>query len=85
MLKLHQKLLKAYFGTRFQIIQRPEFAISRMINSSHHGEIILTLELYYNLDSGRMNSGRKEVIELSEFLNKLPIGRIIRWNTHGLF
>ena len=42
----------------------------------HRDEIILTLELYYDLESGRMNSGSKEVIELSELLNKLPIHTI---------
>lgn len=42
----------------------------------HRDEIILTLELYYDLESGRMSSGSKEVIELSELLNKLPIHTI---------
>ena len=42
----------------------------------HRDEIILTLELYYDLESGRMNSGSKEVVELSELLNKLPIHTI---------
>ena len=39
----------------------------------HRDEVILTLDLYYNLESGQMNSSNQKVIELSELLNKLPI------------
>ena len=39
----------------------------------HRDEIILALDLYYDLESGQMNSSNDKVIELSELLNKLPI------------
>lgn len=39
----------------------------------HRDEIILALDLYYDLESGQMNSSNQKVIELSELLNKLPI------------
>ena len=39
----------------------------------HRDEVILSLDLYYRLESGKMHSGDKEIIELSELLNKLPI------------
>tara|TARA_A100001011_G_scaffold210187_1_gene218454 strand:- start:58 stop:798 length:741 start_codon:yes stop_codon:yes gene_type:complete len=39
----------------------------------HRDEVILALDLYYNLESGQMNSNNPEVIKLSELLNRLPI------------
>ena len=39
----------------------------------HRDEIILALDLYFNLESGQMNSTNPEIIELSKLLNKLPI------------
>jgi 5-methylcytosine-specific restriction protein A len=42
----------------------------------HRDEIILTLNLYFQLDSGKMNANSPEVIEISELLNNLPIHRV---------
>ena len=39
----------------------------------HRDEVILALDLYYDLKSGEMNSNNPEVIKLSELLNRLPI------------
>lgn len=39
----------------------------------HRDEVILVLDLYYDLESGQMNSNNPEVIKLSELLNRLPI------------
>lgn len=39
----------------------------------HRDEVILALDLYYDLESGQMNSNNPEVIKLSELLNRLPI------------
>ena len=39
----------------------------------HRDEVILALDLYYDLESGQMNSNNPEVIKLSELLNHLPI------------
>ena len=39
----------------------------------HRDEIILALDLYYDLEPGQMNSTNTEIIELSELLNRLPI------------
>ena len=35
--------------------------------------MILALDLYYDLESGQMNSSNPEIIKLSELLNRLPI------------
>lgn len=39
----------------------------------HRDEVILALDLYYDLESGQMNSSNPEVVKLSELLNRLPI------------
>ena len=39
----------------------------------HRDEVILALDLYYDLNSGEMNSNNPDVIKLSELLNRLPI------------
>lgn len=39
----------------------------------HRDEVILALDLYYDLESGQMNSKNSKIIELSELLNQLPI------------
>ena len=39
----------------------------------YRDEVILALDLYYDLKSGEMNSNNPEVIKLSELLNRLPI------------
>lgn len=36
-------------------------------------EIILALDLYFNLESGQMNATNNDIIELSKILNQLPI------------
>ena len=38
----------------------------------YRDEVILTLDLYFRLDSGRMNASSPEIVELSELLNILP-------------
>lgn len=42
----------------------------------HRDEIILALDLYFQLESGEMNSNNPKVIELSGLLNKLPIHNV---------
>ncbi len=39
----------------------------------HRDEIILALDLYFRLDSGKIHAGNPEVIELSRLINLLPI------------
>jgi len=39
----------------------------------HRDEVILALDLYYDLKSGEMNSSHPEIIKISELLNRLPI------------
>ena len=39
----------------------------------HRDEVILALDLYYSLESCKMNASNPEVIKLSELLNRLPI------------
>ena len=39
----------------------------------HRDEVILALDLYYDLESGEMNSNNLEVIKLSELINRLLI------------
>jgi len=39
----------------------------------HRDEVILALDLYYELDSSQMSSKNQKIIDLSEILNKLPI------------
>lgn len=39
----------------------------------HRDEIILALDLYMNMDSGKMNKSHPDIIELSGLLNRLPI------------
>ena len=39
----------------------------------HRDEIILALDLYYNIEPKEMDHRNPKVIELSETLNKLPI------------
>lgn len=39
----------------------------------HRDEIILALNLYFNLEPGQIHARNPEIIELSDILNKLPI------------
>lgn len=39
----------------------------------HRDEIILALNLYFNMEPGQIHARNPEIIELSEILNKLPI------------
>lgn len=39
----------------------------------HRDEIILALDLYSRMESGKMNKSHPDIIELSEILNRLPI------------
>ncbi|MDR9367266.1 MAG: hypothetical protein RI575_18165, partial [Balneolaceae bacterium] len=42
----------------------------------HRDEIILALDLYSRMDSGKMNKSHPDIIELSEILNRLPIHEV---------
>lgn len=42
----------------------------------HKDEIILALDLYFKLESGKIHAGNPEVIELSRVINQLPIYEI---------
>ncbi|GAB5538204.1 MAG: hypothetical protein Salg2KO_03070 [Salibacteraceae bacterium] len=42
----------------------------------HRDELILALELYSRMESGKMNKSHPDIIELSQILNKLPIHNI---------
>jgi len=42
----------------------------------HRDEIILALDLYFRLESGKIHAGNPEVIELSKLINLLPIYEI---------
>ncbi|WP_256007496.1 HNH endonuclease [Pedobacter deserti] len=39
----------------------------------HRDEIILALDLYFKLDAGNVHSKNQQILDLSKFLNKLPI------------
>lgn len=39
----------------------------------HRDEIILALDLYFRLESGKIHAGNPQVIELSKVINQLPI------------
>ncbi|MCB0735121.1 MAG: HNH endonuclease [Flavobacteriales bacterium] len=42
----------------------------------HRDELILALDLYFNMSSGLMNASNPQIVELSKILNKLPIHTI---------
>jgi 5-methylcytosine-specific restriction protein A len=42
----------------------------------HRDEIILALDLYFQLEPGQIHARNPEIIELSEILNKLPIHKV---------